>query len=377
MTRYIDRCAQKLTKIPYAVVPHTADDFLRSHSRLKLAKKFLHRYLSLAVSGQLKREIRRIETGMRVLWIYVGKSNFGDAIMDLSGRALLRNSNITVELLTLPKLQPVFCEDDVFRKVYSSVEQIEDRQYDAIVLNEFNYQSIELKTQHFAKLPFACLFQYFYGPDRNQTLFSFAAVNDVFQRGLDDNELIEAAKPYLSVDETTRLAADRSLSGAAPDLALAVGGLDARRTYDAWLDVLQWLDRTACGETPLRVALLGSDNGLQVANEIAKHAFERLEIHSLVAELSLLEAREVIARSRLFAGCDGGLMHVAHTTDTPSVTLFAHLEPPHLRLTRGCRSLAIHSHGAVSGIAPEEVARAIFERLSPVERERHAGAPQL
>lgn len=377
MNNYLDKCAQKLTKIHYSIVPNTADDFLRSHSRLKLAKKFLHRYVSLAVSGQLRREIRRIEAGMRVLWIYAGKSNFGDAIMDLSGRALLRNANIALELLTLSKLQPLFSEDDVFARVYSSVEQIEDRGYDAIVLNEFNYQSIDLKVRYFAKLPFACLFQYFYGPDRNQTLFSFAAVNAVFQRGLGDSELLEVAKPYLSVHETTRRAVDQLFSEAAPDLALAVGGIDVRRTYDAWLAVLQWLDRTGVGDAPLRVALLGSDNGLAIARDIANHAFHRLEVNSFVADLSLLEAREVVARCRLFVGCDGGLMHVAHTTDTPSLSLFAHLEPPHLRLTKRCQSLAIHSKGGVNEVAPETVARAIIGRLAPVERERNAGVPLL
>jgi heptosyltransferase-2 len=68
----------------------------------------------------------------------------------------------------------------------------------------------------------------------------------------------------------------------------------------------------------------------------------------------------------LFVGCDGGLMHVAHTTETPSVTLFAHLESPHLRLTNRCRSLSIQSQGAVRDIAPDRIAGAIVERLSAV-----------
>ncbi len=361
MISYINDCADKLTKIPYAVVPNTTETFVRTHSRLKLAKKYLHRYLSLRLSGQLKHEIRHIEKGMRVLWLYTGKSNFGDAIMDLSGRALLRDAGVTIDLMTLPKLQPVFGEDDIFRNVYSSVDEIADRRYDAIVLNEFNYPSIELKTKQFANTPFACLFQYFYGPDRNQTLFSFAAVNDVFRIGLSDTELGEVAKPYLRSSNSTRASAARRMPDA-PAIALAVGGIDEYRTYRHWPDVLARIDEARAGAGPLRIALLGSENGLAAADEIARHSFEQLEVVSLVAQLSLLEAREVVVRSRLFVGCDGGLMHTAHTTETPSVTLFSQREAPHLRLTRRCHSIGMQSTDAVSAIAPDAIAQAIEQQ---------------
>ncbi len=363
MLNYIDSCVERLTRIPYPVVPHDTESFLQTHSRIKLAKKYLHRHLSLRLAGQVKREIRRIEKGMRVLWLYTGKPNFGDAIMDLSGRSLLRNAGVTVDLLTLPKLQPLFREDDIFANVYSSIDEIDDRSYDALVLNEFNYPSIELKTKHFGKMPFVCLFRYFYGPDRNQTLFSFAAVNDVFGTGHGDIELTELAKPYLHCSEATRRAV-RNRFPANPSIALAVGGINENRTYGHWLRLLRTLDAAADDSVPQQIILLGSDNGQRAADEIMRHSFERLRVASLVAQLSLLEAREAIGASRLFVGCDGGLMHVAHTTDTPSVTLFSHLEPPRLRLTRRCHSLGIQSTGRVSAIAPEAVARAIERQLA-------------
>jgi Glycosyltransferase family 9 (heptosyltransferase) len=363
MSRFIDSCAEKLTKISYSVVPHSADSFLKTHSRLKLAKKYLHRYLPLRLSGQLKREIRRIEKGMRVLWLYTGKANFGDAIMDLSGRSLLRNAGVGIDLLTLPKLCPLFLEDDIFENVYSGIDEIRDRGYDALVLNEFNYPSIDLKITHFGKMPFACLFQYFYGPDRNQTLFSFAAVNDIFGIGHTDTKLCKLAKPYLHSSEATRRSI-RSRIPDAPAIALAVGGIDDNRTYRHWPRLLASLDAAADDSLPRRVVLLGSDNGRQAADEIMHHSFKRLEVVSLVEQLSLLEAREVIGGSRLFVGCDGGLMHVAHSTETPSVTLFSHREPPHLRLTTRCQSVGIQSTDAVSAIAPETIARAITRQCA-------------
>jgi len=181
MIYYLNTCAIRLVTIPYAIVPHTGKTYLQQHSKIKLAKKFLHRYLWLKFSGQLAREIRHINKNMRVLWLYTGKSNIGDALMDMSGRALLRNIGITLDLLTLPNLYTLFSEDDIFTNVYSSFDEIQGFNYDAVLLNEFNYPSIRLKTKYFKNLPFACLFQYFHGPDRNQTLFSFAAINDGFQ----------------------------------------------------------------------------------------------------------------------------------------------------------------------------------------------------
>ncbi|PTB19385.1 heptosyltransferase [Trinickia symbiotica] len=362
MTGYIDNCVEKLTKIPYPLVPHDPESFLRTQSRLKLVKKYLHRDLALRLGGQSKREIRRIEKGMRVLWLYTGKANFGDAIMEMSGRALLPGADFSVDLLTLPKLHPLFCEDDIFENVYSHVDALEGRRYDAVVLNEFNYPSIELKKRHFRKTPFACLFQYFHGPARNQTLFSFAAVNDVFGIGLRDDALIQIAKPYLQCNDATR----RAVSGKRPEhtaMALSVGGIDQNRSYRHWPSLLAMLDAMDDDRVPRQIVLLGSDNGLQMADEIMRKTFRRLEVVSHVARLSLLEAREIIGGCRLFVGCDGGLMHVAHSTETPSVTIFSHREPMRFFLTRRCHSLGLQSPGGASEVPPDAIADAVLRQL--------------
>lgn len=361
MFRYIDQCVDRITRVPYPIVPHSTEIFLQTHSRIKLAKKYLHRYLALKASGQLRHEIKRIEKGMRVLWLYTGKSNFGDAIMDMSGRGLLQDAGVQVDLLTLPKLHPVFCEDDIFGHVDFDVEKVRTRRYDAILLNEFNHPSIQLKSRYFKDTPFACLFQYFYGPDRNQTLFSFAAVNDVFGLGHTDAELDRLAKPYLRNAPATT---DRVLPKipSSPFVALAVGGIDANRTYDQWPALLESLDADDDPATPRHIVLLGSENGLGAAEAIRRCTFKRLRVVSLVGELSLLEAREVVDQSGLFIGCDGGLMHAAHSTQTPSVSLFSCREPFHLRLTEGCRSIGIQSGDSVSAISPAAVLAALKQQ---------------
>lgn len=59
-------------------------------------------------------------------------------------------------------------------------------------------------------------------------------------------------------------------------------------------------------------------------------------------------------------------MHVAHTTDAGSVTLFAHAEPMHLRLTPRCKSIGIQSSGAVSDIDVDTVVSALRTKLGTV-----------
>jgi heptosyltransferase-2 len=372
MFNWINHCVAQMTHVPYPLVPHDPEGFLASQSRLKLVRKYLHRRLVLGVRGQVPLQIARIERGMRVLWLYTGKANFGDAIMEMSGRALLRDAGVRIDLLTLPKLKPVFCEDDIFGHVYASVDEVDPLQYDAIVLNEFNYPSIKLKIRHFKTARFVCLFGYFHGPARNQTLFSFAAVNDVFGLGFSDDALVRLAKPYLhqSGQAHGTIGGQRPVSDA---IALSVGGIDENRSYRHWPALLAMLDAMEEESIPRRVVLLGSDNGVQAATEILQRRFQRLQVVSHVARSSLLEARAIIGNCRLFVGCDGGLMHVAHSTSTPSVTLFASGEQKRFFLTERCHSVGIQSAGGASEIAPEDIAQAIRRQLAASDRLREIG----
>lgn len=361
---YLNTCALHLVTIPYSIVPHTGQTYLQQHSKLKLAKKFLHRYLWLKLSGQLAREIKHIRKDMRVLWLYTGKPNIGDALMDMSGRALLRDAGITIDLLTLPNLYSLFCEDDIFSNVYSNLDEIKNLHYDAVLLNEFNYPSLRLKTTYFKNLPFACLFQYFHGPDRNQTLFSFAAINDIFGLGLSDLTLQQQAKPYLHCQATTA-ATVQAITPTQPFITLAVGGIDPRRTYPHWLQMLMCIDQQLSDTDPRVFVLLGSNNGLRIAETIAQHPFKNIQIVSLVNKLSLLQASAMIEQSKLFVGCDGGLMHIAHSTPTPSVRLFAAAESPELRLTQSCHSISLHSKHFVDALDTQNIIQAIKQQLLP------------
>ncbi|KVA72230.1 heptosyltransferase [Burkholderia ubonensis] len=362
MFRLIDRCVAESTRIPYEWVPHDPARYLGNTPTLKIAKKFLHRRLSLAAGGQLALARPTLPRDARILWLYTGKSNFGDATMDMAGRSLLRGAGMSIDLLTLPKLRPLFEEDDVFSNVFDRVDDALKRDYDAILLNEFNFPSIRLKKQHFRRLPFASLFGYFYGPDRNQTQFSFAAINHIFELGLTPAYLRDIAKPYLHSNVST----ERSVDAIVPDtryMCIAVGGIDPRRTYERWTELLSALDDATDIDVPPTIVLLGAPNGADAAEAICRHTYARFDIRSTVGQLSLLQSRAMVARSAVFVGCDGGMMHVAHSTDVGSVTLFAHIEPMHLRLTPSCNSIGLQSRGAVSEIDPPEILSALRTKL--------------
>ena len=360
--RWLAGVVARSTLIPFAGVPHEPAAYLGRNGRLKIAKKYLHKRWLLRARGQLPLERAHLDGSQRLLWIYA-KRNFGDATMDLAGRALLKGRGVRVDLLALPSLVPLFAEDDLFGRVYGDPAQVDASRYDAVVLSEYNLPSIRLKARHFGKLPYACLYQYFNGPDRNQTRFSYAAVNEVFSLGLGADELAAVSKPYLASSAATRESV-RELLPAQPFIALAAGGLDFNRTYHRWPEFVELLGRCEDAGMPREVVLLGSDNGLESARELCVASPGNVRIRSLVGRLTFLQSREVVARAALFVGADGGLMHVAHSTATPSVSLFSDREPPYLRLTEACRSIGLQGSGDVDTIAPGLILDAALKQLA-------------
>ncbi|ODP32504.1 glycosyltransferase family 9 protein [Pandoraea sp. ISTKB] len=355
----IDPC----TRIPYEWVYHEPDVFLQRTSKFSVAKKYLHRRLRLALSGQAGREVRHVAPQARVLWIYGGKASVGDAVMDMSGRALLRDREGPVDLLIGSGLKAVFDGDDIFRNIYDDPAAVDPANYDVVVLQEFNYPTLRIKRRFFAALPFACLFRFFHGPDRNQTQFSLAAVNDVFDLQLAPDELFARAKPYLREEmELPQAIINRLPSG--PFIVLAMGGVEPRRTYAHWRACLDAYEAAFAPGMPTGIVLLGSGNGAQAAGELMQTKFPHLELVSFVGELTLRDAKRVIANASLFVGADGGLMHVAHTTRAPSVTLFAAAEPPYLRLTPRCQSTPLQTQSDVSAVDPVELAQTIVATLA-------------
>ena len=424
--RWFNKIIQEATVIPYDEVLHLPDEYLQNNTRLRIIKKYLHKYLRLKLHGQQKLEVRKlpiykVNSGInnsvnnnindthgtlnsninntinssinnnissninnRILWIFTGKRNVGDAMMDISGRALLKGKGCQIDLLTLPELWKLFKDDDVFTNVYSTIEAAKINTYDFILMSEFNHPSITLKTKYFKKVPYACLFRFFYGPARNQTCFSYSAINDVFNLGLSKTTLLCLAKPYLYASEASTHKIKKLVSALSQKtfITICIGGIDANRSYQYWPELLSLIDQSQNSALPKNIILLGSENGLVMSKKIMsekilqQHAkdiahihthttslFPNLNITSYVGKLSLLECHALIARSKFFIGCDGGLMHVAHTTPVTTVTLFANQEPPELWLTPSIPSHALYRRGDVNNIAPSDIIKKLDDVL--------------
>lgn len=367
-----DRVIAQSVLIPFDFVDGASDTYLHANSKLGIIKKYVSRYLRLLFSGQLGREVFKIPPNTRVLWLHAGKRNIGDALMEASGRALLKSSNVQLDLLTLPNLACVFDGDDVFENVYYDIAALDPAAYDYVLMTEFNHRTIKTKGKYFRKLPYACMFGYFYGPDRNQTMFSFAAINQIFSLGLAPEFLVKTAKPYMCLDAQAMHAVEE-LKPNVPFIVIAVGGIDANRTYKRWSDVLHLLNDSDLVQCAGCVVLLGSDNGLEDAQMLTQLNLSQLNVVSYVGRLDLKKSQAMVANALRFIGCDGGLMHVAHTTSTPTVAVFAG-EPSHLRLTQCCFATPLQGSSDVNDLAPLQIVNALRNSLQ-ISYESHSCSP--
>lgn len=370
--RFLDDLVRLSTQPPVEWVPVDASDYLQRHSRWHVAKKVLSRWLPLFVSSQTGRQVKTFKPGARVLWIHNGKPNFGDTLLELSGRRFLKDSGWQVDLWTLPHLADLLEHDEIFGQVFITPAQIDFDAYDEVLLTELNHRSIREKVRYAGKKPWASLFGYFWGPDRNQLLFSAAAVNQVFCLGLTSDQLIRQAGPVICLQANNRNTVEPAFPKT--DITLAVGGIDPKRTYLHWdkalqeldqkLDRTNWLSRVG---RPCLVTLVGSDNGLEQERQIQLTAFRCLSVLSEVGRSTMMQTAAIIRQSCLFVGCDGGLLHLAHAVNVPSIALFAD-ETPELRLTANCHSTPLRSGGEVSLLDPAVVSDAIIQAIDVVHQ---------
>jgi heptosyltransferase-2 len=290
--------------------------------------------------------------------------------MELSCRKLLLGQGLRLDLLTLPKLAPLFLEDEVFQRVHTDPTAVNPDDYDVVLLQEYNHPSLRLLQRHFRQLPYACLFRYFYGPARNQTSFGFHAANRLFGLGLSPSEVDLCCAPYLTVSAATRESV-REFLPSNPFVALALGGIDPRRTYSRWAEVLAAAGQMHLseGRAPLNVVLLGSDNGVAMQEHLLAAPPAGIHLTPLVGRLAILQSQAVAGLAAAFVGCDGGLMHLAHSSGVPSVTIFAAGEPPAMFLSPAYPSEPLYSTDSADQISPEAIVSALI-RIRDAHQDR-------
>lgn len=353
---YLRKIVGIVTTIPHESVAYNQHR-LFEETKFILLRKYFHKYFLLKVFNQLPLE-RNPTKEDRILWIFSGKNHLtyraiGDSIMDLSGRALLRNHGWKVDLYTFNNLAELFTHDDIFENIYTNIKDVDVSKYDHILFTLYTPRSIRLKLIFFRSLRFSSLWKYLQiNGQYNQITYSYASINELFSIGLSDSEIENIAKPYLvtsnSIDSLVK-----KFKPVEPYGVIAVGGMDKDRTYENWLDFFKLTDSD---ETKIKTwVLVGSSNGLSYAKTLMSHSFEKLNIISFVNELPILQVASLIKQSCLFIGSDGGLMHVAHSTNTPTVTLFTTNIDPRYRVTKACNSVAIQSRRGVSLISAQDI----------------------
>jgi ADP-heptose:LPS heptosyltransferase len=325
---------------------------------ISLLWRRLRPWLTLGVSRQLPLQRERIEPTQRILWIYKGTPQVGDALMDLSSRVLLRGCRVRLELLTDPHLAELFAADDVFAAVHVDGARLQATHYDLIILDSFKARCLQQKQRHFPRAPFVTIRGYFSGPEFNRTLFSFYRMKQLL--GTDRETDPAPLKPHLvsAAQDTARAALLPIAAGA---VAFAVGGAVASRVYEQWDTVIADL----LGRGRLRQAVLvGSDNAAGMAARILDSGPRDGRIVNCVAQYSLLETLEIMKRCSLAVCCDGGLLHLASAAGLPAVALFDSQVAPEMRMTAANRYVALQSTGIIDALPAAQVSDAIGQTLA-------------
>lgn len=351
---WLQRYAAKTWVPPFPQpLPSDAERYAATAPIGRIAWRRFRRAAWLAVQGQRPLERARIEpTHRRILWIHQGMPQVGDSLMDMACRSLLRDREIT--LLTDPHLCSLYAHDNVISRVTADAAEAARGAYDLAIVLGASSHNLRGKLAHFRSLPFVSLHGYYNGPEFNRTLFGFYRLDQLLGGHASEAEIAAVARPHM-VAGADAVAAVDALALPQRFIALALGGVRDWRTYARWPEVVAALRRAGTNEP---IVLLGAANGRDagaavVAASSSAQVIDRVDRHTLP------EVHEILRRSALALAADGGLLHVAHAAQTPTVSLFAERIDPAYRLTAASRSTALYHPREVSAIAPEEIAAAV------------------
>ena len=327
-------------------------------SALSLWWRWLRPWLTLSFARQGRLHRTQLgSTARRVLWIYKGTPQVGDALMDLSSRALLRGLPLQIDLLTDPHLAQMFAADDVFSEVHSDIASVDTGAYDLVILDSFKARCLHDKLMYLRRVPFVTMRGYFSGPEFNRTLFSFYRMQKLLEIGA--TTALLPMRPLLisTIDDQHRAAALPILPGA---LAVGIGGVIPERIYQHWVQVIGNL---LAQESVVQIVLVGSTNGTEMAQQLIARYGGAAPIINCVGGYSLGASMEILRRVSCLACSDGGLMHLAVAAGTPVVALFDKHVAPSMRMTGATHSVSLQSTGEVSALSAADVSQLIASTL--------------
>lgn len=323
------------------------EDYLLHTGIKKLGWRHFRRLVYFRLSGQCDLCRPSIPPGsIRCLWLYCGVPQIGDALMDLAPRSLLQQSGIRVDLYTEPHLATLFATDRYFEKIWSSPDDLKSAAYDFVIVPSNKRRSLKIKAKYLPLLPWLSMQGFYTGPEFHRAKFATQRLLEALAMTADTQQFNFHSRQKLS----TLPSAGRANDVRRLKLAIAVGGVDPRREYLRWHDVVRLLVR----QFDVSLTLLGSENGSQAGKDI-ESAWPG-KISNQVGRTSLAQCRNLINEQDVFISCDGGLMHLALTTSAHLVSLFQSSVSPRWRLPDDLLGGAIQSATIdVNAISPESI----------------------
>jgi ADP-heptose:LPS heptosyltransferase len=339
----------KTYKLPFKYqVPNTSKEFIKQKSFKFSRIKFLKRKLYLIVNRQIKLEVLKILPEHRhILWINLSAPSLGDSLMDLSSRVLLEDK--TIDLFTNFKNKNLYENDEFFSCIYSDISQFKKHNYDLVIIDSFSTRSVKIKAKIAAKVPFVGIFGYYNGPEVNRVLYSFHQMNNLLGYRLNQEEIDECAKPYISISNNDKDVI-KELELPNDFIAIVIGGEWSFRTFDKW-DLL--IEKLMNLNHKSKFILIGSSNGSKSSNQvIAKLNSNR--IINYVSKFTFNQAVEVISNAKYVVCCDGGLMHGANSVGAPIVPLLAKLNSE-MQLTKANKCFPLYDESSVNNIPLDKI----------------------
>ena len=198
---------------------------------------------------------------------------------------------------------------------------------------------------------------FYTGPEFNRGDFAVQRLSDALGINLSADQCARHAHQKLRPLEAVT-GGDLPLDTSIFKVAVAMGGVDPKRTYAHWHHVAQ---RLSCNVN-LQITLLGSTDALHAARQFEGNY--RGQVVNRVGQTTLAQCRELIHQQHLLLACDSGLMHLGLTTATPLLPLFSSSVSPLWRLPSGAQTHALQSASdAVDDIDAAEVAATAFRLL--------------
>lgn len=354
MSHAIDATRQPLSK-PVAGV--SVQDYLTEMGFRRLGWRAVRREIIFLASGQAAYKQSVIKKSWaRGLWLYFGEGQFGDALMDLAPRSLLREQGIRMDLLTEKHLSELFQGDPWFDTVTSDPREVNGRYYDFAVVLSNKRRALQIKRKFFKRLPWVSVLESFSGPDFHRAGYATQRFADLLKLDLTSSDFIFHSSQKLKLPAVNNEPETRDTKTSSM-IAICIGGVDPRRTYKTWDAVIEILLQNGWKN----FMLIGGENGIEDARRLVTKYSYAAHFFDHVGKTSITRSHELLSSASMVVCSDGGLMHLAAATGVPMVALFSSPIHPEWRLPARKSILAISSKSLdVNDISPVSIASTIL-----------------